>query len=194
MSCVVGIVRRGGILIGADMYSCRENRVITNIDQKVFNIQDKMLIGYSGHRRAGQVVEQELHVPRKRKAWTDMQFLTKSILPQIARSIRKHRLYEDDTKKTPPDINFLVAYMGILYRVEPDLAISIPKDGYDAIGAGEEYALGSLFSTRRQRSPEKRIQVALQASAKHCPWVSDGYVLYRLSPDGISQVQVPRVE
>jgi ATP-dependent protease HslVU (ClpYQ) peptidase subunit len=191
MSCVVGIARKDVILIGADLYSCRDNRVMIDVDQKVFGVQGKMIVGYSGNRRAGQVVEQDLHIPRRRKAWSDAQFITKSILPQIVRTIRQHRIYENDEKKTPPDITFLIAYMGSLYRVESAMDISIPKDGYDAIGAGEEYALGSLFSTKKQRDQAKRVQVALQAGAKHCPWVSDGFVLYRLSPHGVEEVQVP---
>lgn len=190
MSCVVGIAQRGKIYLCADSYGCQENSVQPREDPKIFSIKGKMIIGFAGQWRAGQVIQHDLQLPRKRPNLSDFDYIVRSIVPQIGRIFRAHRVYNDEEKKTPPDMSYLFGYNGCIYRVESDLNVSKPVNGYAAIGAGEEYALGSLYTSRYIRDPMRRMELAQRAAQYHCPWVGPPFVGFELGPDGIVPFQV----
>jgi ATP-dependent protease HslVU (ClpYQ) peptidase subunit len=59
---------------------------------------------------------------------------------------------------------FLVGYRGHLYSVMSDFQVNEMADGYDAVGAGAEYALGALRALRGV-APTTRVRRALEVSA-----------------------------
>ena len=61
----------------------------------------------------------------------------------------------------------LISYNGELYSMDGNFAINQTRDGIDAIGSGEEYALGALHILRelnRGMDPERMVHFALKAA------------------------------
>jgi ATP-dependent protease HslVU (ClpYQ) peptidase subunit len=67
---------------------------------------------------------------------------------------------------------FLVGIRGRLYRIDVDYQIGRSVDNYEAVGSGEEFALGAMFASAHL-PPEERARLALEAAAHHssavCP-------------------------
>jgi hypothetical protein len=72
---------------------------------------------------------------------------------------------------------FLIGYKGNLFKIHNDYQIGISINNYEAIGCGEQFCLGSLYSTENMNlSIEERIILALKSAeqfhaAVHCPFI-----------------------
>lgn len=71
---------------------------------------------------------------------------------------------------------FLVGFRQNLYRISSDYQVGRAADGYDAVGCGDQQALGSLFSTVG-RAPEARVRTALNAAEHHSAGVRGPFVI-----------------
>ena len=59
--------------------------------------------------------------------------------------------------------HFLVGVSGLLFHVEGDFQVGEARDGFDAVGCGDEAARGALFATPHLK-PEARVRMALSAA------------------------------
>jgi len=55
---------------------------------------------------------------------------------------------------------------GRIFSMDSDFHIGEADVQYMAEGAGQELALGSLYSTAQVKTPRKRVRMALEAAAK----------------------------
>jgi len=72
---------------------------------------------------------------------------------------------DDGTELTA---SFLLGYRGSLYGIDCDFNVYQPAKGYQAIGCGDNPALGALYATRKVKDPRRRVLEALHASAEFC--------------------------
>jgi hypothetical protein len=69
----------------------------------------------------------------------------------------------------------LVGYRGALYCIDDDYSVGRSALGYEAIGCGDHFALGSLAST--SGDPEARVQMALYSAALHSTSVCEPFTV-----------------
>ena len=62
--------------------------------------------------------------------------------------------------------DLLVGYRGKLYEIQSDFSVNIYVDPWIAIGA-IDVALGAMYATRGWTNARKRIQTALDATARY---------------------------
>jgi hypothetical protein len=86
-------------------------------------------------------------------------------------------LYVKDSVSQMEDTSFIFGIGPNLFTMYGDFQIAHHTDEYSAIGAGEEFALGSLFTTEvSELTAKERAEVALEAAITFSPWVRDPIV------------------
>jgi ATP-dependent protease HslVU (ClpYQ) peptidase subunit len=162
MTCVVGLVDKKTVYIGADSASVSGwTSRITRLP-KVFR-RGPFLIGYTTSFRMGQLLEHALQVPDQGAETNDRRFLV-TVFAEHVRSLLKERGVAKIEANTESGGQFLVGYRGHLYSVQSDFQVNEMADGFDAVGSGAEYALGALAALPTTK-PIPRLKRALAISA-----------------------------
>jgi hypothetical protein len=168
MTCVVGIAQGGSIFLGADSAGTAGWTTTPHVAHKVFRNGD-FVMGFTSSFRMGQLLRFAL-VPPPRKPELDVYAFMCTDFVGAVLSCFKAGGFGTKEKEQDQGGQFLVGYTGRLFKVDPDYNVSESIDFYDACGAGEAFALGSLYSTRFT-DPQKRISIALEAAESGSAWV-----------------------
>jgi len=159
MSCVIGLLNEGKIYIASDGIATTEDgerRPI--IATKIFR-NGNYLIGFTGSIRTGQVLQPESFQPPKY-----IHELPDAIRNQFAE--KGCLVIHNESQQHHHACNFVIGYEGRLYEILIDFQLNEIYGEFTAIGSGAGYALGSLYSTKKWTSPNKRLKTALKAAAE----------------------------
>ena len=73
-----------------------------------------------------------------------------------------------DNKTEELECPFLLAFKNRLFQVDSDFQLAESATGYDSVGSGAPFALGSLYSTDKLgMKPEDRLYWALKSAETH---------------------------
>lgn len=169
MTCIVGIEYNGKVFLGGDRCSSNEH-IKTIVDRpKVFH-NGPILVGYTDSFRIGDLLQYHLSPAKRPKILSDEEYVYMVLVEQI-RELMKDKGFSMVSENAETGGNCLIGYKGKLYELQSDFSLNRTLSGYNAIGSGADYALGSLFATS-DLSPEDRIFTALSAAANFSPGVS----------------------
>lgn len=175
MTCIVAIVEQGIIYFGGDSISVKEYNKNINRDSKIFK-RNGMLIGTCGSIRMRNLLQYRLEIPDY-PGGDPMAFLVNDFLDAVRECFKKEGFIQEERGREVFDGRFLVGFEHELYVVGNEYNIGRFAEPYCAIGIGEEYAFGSLFSTSRfGLQPLQRLEMALQAAERHSTEVSSPFV------------------
>ena len=189
MTCIVALKKDGTIYWGAD--SCASGYNTRTMSRpKIFQVGE-LVFGGSGTLRMLQVMEYHLVPKKHKKKMSNMEYLIKKIVPQI-RAIAKEHGKMGDTKTNgesgdKSDSYFLIGYRGNIYQLGFGFSITSPVESYEAIGSGQFYALGSLYSSTK-KSPRAKIENALSAAEFFNSGVRSPFTLYRQTVEGLEVI------
>jgi len=162
MTVVVAVESPGGVLVGCDAF-------VGNADSRDVTVAPKwwrragLLIAYAGDILVPQVAACAPARFRRRVLESDADFVTR-----YARALREiHR----ERRVSFGQTDYLIAYRDGAYLVQSDATVVRSAHGYAAIGAGEDFALGSL-ATSEGRPPMARVTAALEAAERHATQVA----------------------
>lgn len=164
MTCIVGIVHKGQVYMGADSAGANHRNITTRADKKIFKNGD-FLIGFTSSFRMGQLLQYDFSPPHHHSDVDIEKYMVKDFIKTVRECFRDggfmtyHEHQEVGGK-------FLVGYKGRLFKIDSDFQVAEATRGFDATGCGEEYALGSVYSTEKME-PEKRIRLALEAAEEY---------------------------
>jgi ATP-dependent protease HslVU (ClpYQ) peptidase subunit len=176
MTCIVGLVEKGTVHIGGDSASVSGWTSRVTRLPKVFR-RGPFLIGYTTSFRMGQLLQHSLVVPLQ-KDTDDMRFMVTSFV-ECVRQLLKEKGVAKIESNAESGGQFLVGYRKRLYSVQSDFQVNEMADGFDAVGSGCEYALGSLAATKGMK-PVLRLKQALAVSAHFNMAVSPPYFVRSL--------------
>jgi len=90
--------------------------------------------------------------------------------------------YAEKEKEAEIGGEFLVGYMGRLFKVQSDYQVSEALDPYDATGCGEEFAKGAMAAMIRVGSdlPEDTVRMALEITERNCAGVRAPFTVVSL--------------
>ncbi len=177
MTCVVGLVDKKTVYIGADSASVSGWTSRVTRLPKVFR-RGPFLIGYTTSFRMGQLLEHALDVPAQGTEPNDRRFMV-TVFAETVRALLKERGVAKIEANTESGGQFLVGYRGHLYSVQSDFQVNEMSDGFDAVGSGAEYALGALAALKQAR-PTPRLKRALEISAHFNMGVSPPFFIKSL--------------
>ena len=207
MSVVVGVQHGGVVYVGADSQATSGGGdKYVRLNRKVFS-SCGYIIGVVGSSRVTQILKAANNLPQlpaylktadeneaeNEGLISDMEdFFVSEFIPAVRTlcddaGIQISRSNDESTDSDNSDI--LVAIGPWMVVIEPDWQVGIYADKYIAIGSGQLTALGSLATTGNM-SPQKRVHLALQASAKHSNTVCPPF--YILSTSGGTEKQLPK--
>lgn len=180
MTCIVGFETEKGVIMGGD--SCAANGWNYSIlsTKKVFKV-DNFLIGCTGSLRVLQLLRYKLSV-EKPQTTDDLKYMATTFVDSIKDLFKREAVvYIDKSIETISGNAFLIGYNKKLYKIWSDFQVSPSNIPYAAAGSGEEYALGSLYSTDYSSfSKEQRLLLSLQASANFSNGVYAPFYLERM--------------
>lgn len=183
MTCIVGLVHDGAVLIGADSAGVNSDslRIHARTDRKVFKT-GKFVMGFAGSYRMGQLLAYSLSPPRIGEDEDVMKFMVTSFIASVRQCLKDggHASRANDEEQTGG--LFLVGFKGRLFRIDHDYQVGELIDGYVAIGCGEAYALGALYAADADLAPEARVQKALEAATHFSAGVRPPFHIETLSP------------
>lgn len=169
MTCIVGLVDEEGgkVYMGGD--SAVSSFVIqTFVQKKVFRHGD-FLIGYSGSVRMLQLLQFAFAPPEHPTEMSSERYLTTLFVDELRKLLKETGNAAKVNEQETSTGSFLVGYRGRLFRIGFDYAMVEVADGFDAIGSGNEVALGAMYATRHMSLvPQKRLELALCAAADLC--------------------------
>ncbi|MBK8937137.1 MAG: hypothetical protein IPM79_05715 [Polyangiaceae bacterium] len=163
MTCIVGLVEKKIVYIGADSASVSGWTSRVTRLPKVFK-KGPFLIGYTTSFRMGQLLEHALQVPAQPASERDDMRYMVTVFVEHVRQLLKERGMAKIEANSESGGQFLVGYRSRLYSVQADFQVNEMADGFDAAGSGAEYALGALAALRGV-PPVRRLKRALEISA-----------------------------
>lgn len=166
MTCIVGVENNGSVFLGGDIQGTGFNSIIHHTQPKVFH-KGEIVFGYTTSYRFGQLIEHHLndpYVPDDKSGIYN--WLVRDIIPEVRKVLKDHEWNSGG--------NALIGIRDELWELQPDFSILRSVAGCNAVGSGEEYARGALYSMMQMREPvypKRMIQIAIEAAAEHSPTV-----------------------
>ena len=184
MTCIVGLKdkKTGKVYLGGDSATTKGAQRMIRAEPKVYK-RGEILFGGAGDSVVNQVLSHIASDPSVVENQDPLGYILNEFIPSFKSFLRQtnHLQIKDEVATIPNE--FLVAFRGELFSIGSHFDVFTSLDNYMAIGSGEEYALGSLYSTESSDlKPEERIFIALRAASKHDSYV--GGPLQVIDEDG----------
>lgn len=170
MTCIVGLVRKGEVWMGADSAGVGGLSLERRSDRKVQIVAKTFVIGFTSSFRMGQLLTVGFQPPQPRVGEDLMHFMVNDFVDAVRNRLKAGGYAERD-KEVERGGTFLVGYAGRLFKIEGDYQVGERIEGFNACGCGDDLALGSLYSTQG-KDPRGRLMMALQAAEAFSAGVS----------------------
>ena len=174
MTCVVALIHENKVLLGGDAAASddKSGLIFQRTDPKVFKV-GQFGIAFVDSFRMGQILQYNW-TPPIYKPTVGYRNLDKFIRTKFIESIKdafKEQGYGNFGSGTEDGDEggiFIITVQGAgrIFTMDSDFHIGEADVQYMDEGAGQELALGSLFSTSSIKTPRKRVRMALDAAAK----------------------------
>jgi hypothetical protein len=172
MSVVAGLVHNGTVYLAADSIGCSDTRSTRRQDTKIFR-KGEMVIGWVVSYRMGQILQYHLEIPEHPAGMDDHEYMATCFVEAVRRCLKEYGFTPRSADGSDQGGSFLVGYRSRLFHVMPDFQVGEDMNGYDACGAGCQYALGALAILHEDgiTDPEAALKRAVRAAEWHSPWV-----------------------
>ncbi|HEV2125915.1 MAG TPA: hypothetical protein VGW38_24420, partial [Chloroflexota bacterium] len=142
MTCVVGLVHRGTVYIGADSAGVAGWDLTVRADQKVFH-NGPFLFGFTTSFRMGQLLRYSL-VPPQHDPTVEVERYLATAFMDAVRACLKDGGFASKQNEQESGGNFLIGYQGQLFEIGSDYQVGRPVDEFAAVGCGAQIALGAM--------------------------------------------------
>lgn len=170
MSLVVAIKHEKSIIIGSDSLAVNNDGEIRIRPHGKFFKHGKYLIGYVGYGRDAQLLEYGWEPPK------DIRDLPFAMRDRLGKNGRVISAAGEDSIEVMAS-NFLICHKGKIYELNVDFELIVLSRNYSAIGSGNQFALGSLYTTAfaKNISTVERLTLALKAGSENSVYVGDEF-------------------
>jgi ATP-dependent protease HslVU (ClpYQ) peptidase subunit len=179
MTCIIGLQHEGAIYVGGDSAGVGGYSLTVRADEKVF-INGAFIMGFTSSFRMGQLLRYSLKPPTYHP---DVDLATYMVTDFInaVRECLKAGGYARKEKEAEESGTFLVGFKGGLFKIDSDYQVGISALPYDAVGCGQDIALGAMFANS-SLLPEDRIRQALEAAEAFSAGVRRPFVIKKVQP------------
>lgn len=185
MTCVVGLVDRGKIYMGADSAgSTWQGSIKTRTDPKVF-IVGEFMIGICGSYRMRDILQYHTSFPKYNpKLYGPLEFVNRDVLPRVRDAFKGHGFTRIENSEEEFAGSFLIGFRKKIFEVECDFQVGESSVPWVSIGSGGEIAEASLATTRHIKgiSPIQRINIALTVAAEGNAFVRGPFYISSFDP------------
>lgn len=181
MTCIVGLEHDGDVYIGGDSAGVGGYSLSVRSDSKVFR-NGPFAMGFTSSFRMGQLLRYKFSPPEQLPSEDDDKFLVTRFMDAV-RQCLKDGGYAETNNGVEKGGVFLFGYRGRLYRVNSDFQVGRNVLPYDAVGCGQDVALGAMGASTIP-APEARIQQALRISEQHSAGVRGPFSVVSTRSEG----------
>jgi hypothetical protein len=174
MTCIVALINENKVFLGGDAAASddKSGLIFQRTDPKVFKV-GQFGIGFVDSFRMGQILQYSW-TPPIYKPTSGYRNLDKFLRTRFVESVKeafKENGYGNQNPGTEDGDEggiFIITVQGAgrIFTMDSDFHIGEADVQYMAEGAGQELALGSLYSTAQIKTPRKRVRMALEAATK----------------------------
>jgi ATP-dependent protease HslVU (ClpYQ) peptidase subunit len=177
VTCIVAISDGKNVCMGGDSASVDEDSslVSSRKEPKIF-IKNGYLLGYAGSFRFGKVLQHTFNPPKLSDDNID-KFLNTTFVNALRECCELNKV---DPGSEEDSSEMLVGVAGRVFEFCNDWHFGEDINNFNAIGSGTKFALGSLYSTRRLRSHNVRIQLALESAERFSTSVRGPFTILEL--------------
>ena len=177
MTCIVGYLDKKNkkVILGGDSAAVGEDTTFVNNDSKVFGVGD-FIIGCTTSFRMIQLLKFSFKPPKVKKEI--FEYMCTDFVNAVRECFIEGGFMETFENGSDKGGCFLVGYKNRLFRIEEDFAVFENANGIDAVGCGDEFALGALhtISDQQIKSDDKVIK-ALQTAAYYSNGVCEPFYI-----------------
>jgi len=174
MTCIVALINENKVFLGGDAAASddKSGLIFQRTDPKVFKV-GQFGIGFVDSFRMGQILQYSW-TPPIYKPTSGYRNLDKFLRTRFVESVKeafKENGYGNQNPGTEDGDEggiFIITVQGAgrIFTMDSDFHIGEADVQYMAEGAGQELALGSLYSIAQIKTPRKRVRMALEAATK----------------------------
>lgn len=175
MTCIVGLEHGGKVYLGGDSAGVSGWGITHRADEKVFT-NGKFIMGFCGSFRMGQLLRYSFNPPKKKPKQPDMEYLVIDVMNEVRKCFREGGILEK-ASGVESGGNWMLGFNGKLYEIGSDFQVGLSLNGYQAIGSGDDLALGAMYATKNYDDPKERILLALSAAAHHSGGVAPPFTV-----------------
>lgn len=179
MTCIVGLVHEGRVLIGGDSAGVAGLDLTVRADRKVFRNGD-FTFGFTTSFRMGQLLRHSFVPPRRYPGADIEKFMVVDFIDAV-RSCLKAGAFSTTRDGAEIGGTFLVGHAGHLFTVHSDYQVAQQADGFDAVGCGESFARGALYANAHLE-PASRVEQALRCAESFSAGVRGPFHIETLQP------------
>lgn len=181
MTCIVGLIDEDRVYIGGDRLATGGGTKYRLQTKKVWKPKNDMIIGSAGTLRGLQILEHNVIIPGINIGESIEHYLAGSFADCLRQSFKSSGHIDNDCGSETIPNRVLLAYQGRLFQFDGALSYCEVTDKYTAIGSGQHFALGSLYSTaNRGMQPEERIKLALETAEYYNAYVEGPYDIFSI--------------
>jgi ATP-dependent protease HslVU (ClpYQ) peptidase subunit len=159
LTCIVGLVKNGKIVMGADCCAADEDSFIVAKNTKIFR-KKGMIIGCADSFRVINIINYMFVPPDLTPNY--FEYMIVSFVPELQKSLEKNKV---DCAHDDFGMNLLVGIDDMLFEIQSDFSITFVPSWGTAIGSGGNTARGSLFTTKDMKlSGSQKVLKALEAA------------------------------
>lgn len=165
MTCIVGFTNKKNVWIGGDSAGVGGYDLSIRADKKVF-IRDNMIYGFTSSFRMGQILRSCFNRPKHHPDISDYDYLCSDYIDSLRECLTEKKFVTIRENEATGG-TFLLGYKGSLYTIFSDFQVAENVLPFTAVGCGESYALGYLYSCYTTLKEDKTVRKAL-TSALEC--------------------------
>jgi hypothetical protein len=174
LTVIAGVVHNGRVHIAGDSAGVAGYSLTVRADAKVW-ASGLYAFGFTSSFRMGQLLRYSFQPPAPAEG--DLHRFMVTTFTDALRTCLKDGGWARKDAEQEQGGDFLVGIGGRLFRVSNDYQVGESRDGYDAVGCGDELALGALHSASSLGlKPRRRLAHALAAADHHSAGVVGPFV------------------
>lgn len=181
MTCIVGIEHDGVVTLAADSrLSDMDSHIYQNMVSTKVWTSGEWVYGGCGSLRGLQILRYIFAAPQlpdEDDADTMEEYLVNYWSEELRETFSDagHQKMKHEVQTTP-NTWFMFGIRGRLYLMMYDYAVYRIDRGFQAVGSGEQYALGALEALKGVKMhPQDKLTAALDATSAFCPSVGPPY-------------------
>jgi ATP-dependent protease HslVU (ClpYQ) peptidase subunit len=152
---------------------------------KVFLKSEKMLIGFVGSFRLGQVLQYSLRLPLHSHHYdNNMQYLVDAFIPELIKEFKACGIATVKDEFVYGLGEFLVGYNGELFSIDHEFQVLQNETNFMCTGSGEDFAYGTMFGLSLFQPVctdiEQRIKLALKTSAYYSKAIREPFTILKM--------------
>lgn len=163
MTIIVGLKTSDGVILGCDSQGSAEYNKTFRKDSKIFEVHG-IGYGFTSSYRMGQILKYHTTEILDNMRENDLYgYIVTKLVPMYRRILTENG-FKSNTNGVDSGGSFLLAIDGRLFAVLEDFQVEERLEEYNAIGCGDSYALGALYTQSSNLKPKARVIDAIKAS------------------------------